>query len=110
MFDSSSRARYPFNKEEMQLRSGKSLPVKNVADRLVYEIVSESSLYSYIGHTTEPNEVFLKSDQVLKPLFGFYGTCDECDKTIARYIRNYLQTSIMDDCTHAPPGHKVIMN
>ena len=68
-----------------------------VVDYLVYEIVSPNSLYSYIGHTTEPHKVFLKPDQVLKPLFGFHGTREECDTKISKYIRNHLKTPMIQE-------------
>jgi hypothetical protein len=56
-------------------------------DNLVYELLSSDSVYSYVGHTSDVSHVELSDNQTLRPLFGFHGTCDECDIKVRDYIR-----------------------
>jgi hypothetical protein len=54
-------------------------------DYLVYELVKPTR--SRVGFTTDPNDVMSRfPDFVFKPLFGFYGTFDECLSRVNEYI------------------------
>jgi hypothetical protein len=52
-------------------------------DHLVYELVSSNSVYSYVGHTTDVSNI---DNQVVRPLYGFQGTDDECSRSVYEYI------------------------
>jgi hypothetical protein len=57
-------------------------------DYLVYEVSRYDSPNTVFGYTTDPSRVMEEHpDHYFRPLFGFYGTEDDCKKKLSEYMK-----------------------
>ena len=58
-------------------------------DYLVYEVSKHDSPYTGFGYTTDPSRVIEEHpDHYFRPLFGFYGTEDDCKAKVSEYMKS----------------------